>query len=249
MNTYYLSSTDLLEGFDSDRTSRRPPSSHCHSHDHDGCNKNDEDIHYSKNSLSTFLHAYLDNKLTPHVKSEKRIKSDENANTSDEDGAQEVKVGVSPPSPFATLSSGVQILSASNFPLLFKEPELSKHALVYFYAPTCGHCKRFDPMYHKLSRLVTKLGWNPKLSVMKVDISMNEIHHDGIDVRSVPSVYFFPAGTRKNDPQLLTLGGDADGFDNVGGISDPMVIIRWILDMLSSEDLIELRSLARSVDR
>ncbi len=196
MNTYYLSSEDVL--------SKR-----------------------SENPLTDFLNDYFDHKLSPSVKSE------EDGNTTD--GEQKRKEQKIP-----SLPSGVQILTAKSFPRIFEKTESSKHSLVYFYTPTCGHCKRFDTIYHKLSRLIVRLGWESKISVMKVDISKNEIHYDGIDIRNVPAVYFFPSG-RKHEPQELTIEGDSNEFNNVGGINDPVIIVSWFLDMLSKDELIDLQ--------
>lgn len=152
-----------------------------------------------------------------------------------------------------TLSSGVQIATASNFKdMVLADQNESPHSIVYFHNPTCGFCKRFDTTWHKLARLVSKMNWNSEISVVKVDISMNDLHLDGVNIKSLPAVYFFGKG-RKDLPQKMLLEADraaqveiGDIYSNLGSVADPTVLLKWILNMLGKEDLEHLKSLASS---
>ena len=46
-------------------------------------------------------------------------------------------------------ASNVVVLTQANFDKVVKDS--SKHVLVEFYAPWCGHCKRLAPDYDKVS--------------------------------------------------------------------------------------------------
>jgi len=151
-----------------------------------------------------------------------------------------------------TLSSGVQIVTADTFQqtVLDEDNSESKHSVVYFYTPTCGHCKRFDTTWHNLARLIRKMNWNTKIDVMKMDISKNDLHLDQVNIRYLPAVYFFSTG-RKDSPQEMVLESDLEvggGVSNLGGVSDPMVVVRWMLNMLAGEELRDLKHLATMVE-
>jgi len=148
----------------------------------------------------------------------------------------------------ATLSSGIKLATAKTFQSLVLTSQ--KHSIVYFYAPSCGHCKRFDTTWHNLSRLVTKMNWDSQLDVIKIDISRNDIFVD-INVESIPAVFFF-SKDMKDRPQEMMLEDDllskkANGENvkdrkervenNLGGLSDATAIMKWVLEMLGSAEL------------
>jgi len=66
--------------------------------------------------------------------------------------------------------------------------------------------------------------------VVKVDGTRNEVHVEGVDVRNFPAVYFFPKG-RKGRPIELTVDGDGVGESNVGGISEVVDVIEWMVGL------------------
>ncbi|KXZ44226.1 hypothetical protein GPECTOR_71g587 [Gonium pectorale] len=75
----------------------------------------------------------------------------------------------------------------------------AKHALVEFYAPWCGHCKRMVPEYKKLGELVAA---DPKLKnrvvIAKVNADAHRSIGDKFDVRGFPTIKYFPAGKPAN---------------------------------------------------
>ena len=165
--------------------------------------------------FSEFLDSYFEGRLSPSLKSE--VVSEENL----------------------TLPSGVQIVTQNSFHEKVLNSD-QKHAIVYFYTPTCGHCKRFDTIWHNLARLVMKMNWNQEIDVFKVDVSKNDLHLN-IDIVSLPAVYFFHR-KKKDLLQEVVLGG-SDGLE-LGGISDPVVILKWVMKMVGEDDLEYLKLLA-----
>lgn len=53
---------------------------------------------------------------------------------------------------------------------------------------------------------------------------------EGVDVRNVPAVYFFPRG-KKDHSFELTVEGDLDGESNVGGISVAIDVLEWMVGL------------------
>ena len=194
----------------------------------DNCNGNG-----TGGSLYKFLNSYFERTIAPTIKSEQLPEQYIQQNY--------------------TLSSGVQIATTNTFQdMVLADHKQASHSIVYFYNPTCGFCKRFDTTWHNLARLVSKMKWNSQISVVKVDISKNDLHLDGVNIKSVPAVYFFGKG-RKDMPQKMMLEDDYDAgvevgyiYSNLGSVVDPTVILKWVVEMLGKEDLEYLRSLAGS---
>ncbi|EFJ43445.1 hypothetical protein VOLCADRAFT_106773 [Volvox carteri f. nagariensis] len=71
----------------------------------------------------------------------------------------------------------------------------AKHAIVEFYAPWCGHCKRMVPEYKKLGELVAA---DPKLKNQVVIAKVNADNHRSLgekfDVRGFPTIKYFARG-------------------------------------------------------
>ena len=76
-----------------------------------------------------------------------------------------------------------------------------KDALVEFYAPWCGHCKKLAPIWDQLAADLKDV---PNLVIAKMDSTANEV--DGIDIKGYPTLKFFPAGTGKS----IDYEGDRD---------------------------------------
>ena len=156
-----------------------------------------------------------------------------------------------------TLSSGIKLATGITFQSLVLSSQ--KHSIVYFYAPTCGHCKRFDTTWHNLSHLIKVMNWDSELDVVKVDISKNEIFLNA-NMDSIPAVLFFPKG-RKDRPQemilvddLISKTGSGENMqdrkerveNNLGGLSDVTSMVKWVLQMLGSDELKAWKRLAGS---
>lgn len=135
-----------------------------------------------------------------------------------------------------TNDSGVQVLTGATF----REAVLNvkdKHTLLYLFAPTCGHCKRFSILWNELSRLVRHMGWDSLIDVAKMDVTANEIMFDDftLDVNLVPDVYFFPRGDKTNPIRYNVIDEFGDG---VGRLNDSLDIVEWLLDVAADDDLL-----------
>ncbi|GIL63482.1 hypothetical protein Vafri_17537 [Volvox africanus] len=75
----------------------------------------------------------------------------------------------------------------------------AKHAIVEFYAPWCGHCKRMVPELKKLGELVTA---DPKLKNQVVVGKVNADNHRSLgekfEVRGFPTIKYFARGKPVN---------------------------------------------------
>jgi len=61
-----------------------------------------------------------------------------------------------------------------------------KYILLEFYAPWCGHCKEFEPIYNELGARHTD---NNKLIISKIDATNNEI--PGIGITAFPTIRLY----------------------------------------------------------
>ncbi|CAD5214912.1 unnamed protein product [Bursaphelenchus okinawaensis] len=84
----------------------------------------------------------------------------------------------------------VKTLVASNFERVLGDDK--KDYLVEFYAPWCGHCKKFEPKYNEIAR---KLKNDKALVLAKFDATANDPHED-FKVEGFPTIYFAPGGLK-----------------------------------------------------
>jgi protein disulfide-isomerase A1 len=81
----------------------------------------------------------------------------------------------------------VKVLTGKNFDEVALDE--SKHALVEFYAPWCGHCKQLAPIYDELGAAFEGVD---NVVIAKMDSTTNEV--EAVSVESFPTLKFFPAG-------------------------------------------------------
>ncbi|KAJ3009961.1 UNVERIFIED_CONTAM: hypothetical protein HDU68_002405, partial [Siphonaria sp. JEL0065] len=67
-----------------------------------------------------------------------------------------------------------------------------KNVLVEFYAPWCGHCKNLAPTYEKVARTFAT---ESNCIVANVDATVNKDIAEKYEVKSYPTIKFFPAGS------------------------------------------------------
>lgn len=122
------------------------------------------DSEYSKANILTFLNDVKEKKIQQIIKSQ--------------------------PIPESQTGSVVEVVALS-----FKEEVLDskQDVLVEFYSPTCGFCKKFDPVYSKLGDQLKEK--NPNLKLVKIDATTNDI--DEYDIDHYPTVFFIPANTKE----------------------------------------------------
>lgn len=171
--------------------------------------------------IASFLVDMFRGNLSPHIRSQSAPSKEELTN-----------------------DSGVQIITGNTFHELVMNRN-HKHSLVQFYSPSCGHCKRFSIMWNQLSALIRLLNWNSVIDILKMDLTKNDVIHNGVDVRSFPSVYYFPAGS-KDDAIPLKMEMDIElGESNLGGLENVTSILQWIISM-NKVNISKLLKLAES---
>jgi len=137
----------------------------------------------SKASVASFIEKYEQGKLTPWLKSEPE------------------------PSKEDVIANGpVGVLVGTSFTA--RAHDSSVDVLVDFYAPWCGHCRKFEPAYKKLA---AKLKHVRSLKIMKIDATRNEI--ENMQIMGFPTIILFPAGQAPK--QQITYHGNRQHEDMV----------------------------------
>merc|ERR1711963_118513 len=75
--------------------------------------------------------------------------------------------------------------------------KVKKDAVLYFYAPWCGHCKEFDATFKKVAKKMTKT--NENIVFGSMDGTSNDIPYMFPPLKGYPSVFFLSA-YEKFDP-------------------------------------------------
>jgi len=122
---------------------------------------------------------------------------------------------------------GVETITGLSFKKVVMERK-SNHTLLYLFAPTCGHCKRFSILWNELAQLIRAVEWN--IDVLRMDVTENEILDSriSIDPAFVPAVYYFPLGSKEK----ATAFEFEDKFgDTVGRLHNPFDIIDWMFSI------------------
>jgi len=164
-------------------------------------------------SLSGFINDFINGRIKPEVKSG-HIGADYHNATGRT-------------SEFPTNKHFINLLTANSIPL-FLESNRDKHVLVELYAPTCGHCKRFNIIWNSLGTLIEFLGWSDKLLLARIDVSSNEIIVPGMATSWLPDLFYFGVGVTENPIHYhkTPFADDAE----LGSISDPLELLEWWMD-------------------
>lgn len=98
----------------------------------------------------------------------------------------------------------------------FKEVayDTTKDVLVEFYAPWCGHCKKFAPEYEKLAQTVAKHYKKKNLLITKIDSTANDVP---VLISGFPTLYMFPEG---KDAKPIKYEGNRDMDDLIDFIEE-----------------------------
>ncbi|OUM61612.1 hypothetical protein PIROE2DRAFT_12351 [Piromyces sp. E2] len=106
-----------------------------------------------------------------------------------------------------TVESFVVDLDESNFDRIVGDP--SNHVMVEFYAPWCGHCKKLKPTYEKIAKDFHK---EKNIIIARVDGPANDELNTRYRIGGFPTVYFFEANKRNENPIPYTEGRDEISF-------------------------------------
>jgi len=104
----------------------------------------------------------------------------------------------SEPEPTAADMSGpVGVLVGSTYTAIAHDD--TKDVLVDFYAPWCGHCRKFEPLYKDLAKSLKHV---KTLKITKLDATRNEV--EGMQIMAFPTIVLFPGNGR---PEVMYQGG------------------------------------------
>ena len=88
-----------------------------------------------------------------------------------------------------------------------------KETLAYIYAPWCGHCKTFAPIFEKLAK---QFQGNKNVKFVKVDATANDLPQFPA-VQGFPTIAYFPKG---GDQPYVMYEGDRSESDIVKFVKD-----------------------------
>jgi len=98
----------------------------------------------------------------------------------------------------AVPKGGVGILVGNSFTDAAQDED--KDVLVDFYAPWCGHCRKFEPQYKLLAKSLKHV---LTLRITKLDATRNEV--ENMQIMGFPTIILFPAG-KKPKKQVMYQG-------------------------------------------
>lgn len=140
----------------------------------------------------------------------------------------------------------VTVLTGNTFESLVMDRD-DEHTMLLLQSNSCGHCKRFSIFWNELSSLVQSMNWSSVISVMKIDVSTNDVPHDRVNAWDLPSVYYFPAHEKDQPIELATPSRpDRDpqqSYDEgLTWVSCGYDIVKWMIDQgkLDLEELMRL---------
>lgn len=123
-----------------------------------------QNVNVVRSQLSNFEQQYFDDKLSEKV----WLRSDKAYGRDEQD------------------ESNVKQLVGSEFQASVIKANID--ALVFFYAPWCGHCKRFEKSFTELADSFSQV---PTLKFFKLDVTKNDVDHNAIIIHRVPYVRLF----------------------------------------------------------
>ena len=125
-----------------------------------------------------------------------------------------------------TTESGVHILTTDSVQKeLVENVNKNHHSLLFFTAPTCGHCKRFSVVWNQLADLLNHMEWSHLVKLYQIDVTTDEFVGLNITVRWIPDLYVLTPHNRR----LVRYNETDELGDDVGRINTPMEILIWLL--------------------
>ncbi len=96
-----------------------------------------------------------------------------------------------PEDPFA---DGSRRLVGDNFDEIVKDE--TKDVLIFFYAPWCGHCKRFKPTVQEFGKAINTN--NEDVVVAELDATANDWDRATFPVKGYPTLYLAKKGEKSS---------------------------------------------------
>jgi protein disulfide-isomerase A6 len=108
-----------------------------------------------------------------------------------------------------TAPTSVLALTSDSFDAVVNDP--TKHKLVEFYAPWCGHCKNLAPIYEKLGAAYEG---ESNVIIAKVDADKHRDLGERFGVQGFPTIKYIPAtaGRPEDLAEDYTGGRDGEAF-------------------------------------
>lgn len=122
---------------------------------------------FTEETMSAFIEAYLKGDVKASLKSD--------------------------PVPAKETVEGMTTLVGSRFRAMV---DAGKDMMVLFYAPWCGHCKNFHPVYDKVAKALEK----SDVIIAKMDATTNDVDSDDVKIEGFPTIYFWKAGDKSPIP-------------------------------------------------
>ncbi|KAL3815380.1 hypothetical protein ACHAXA_010985 [Cyclostephanos tholiformis] len=128
----------------------------------------------------------------------------------------------------------VTVLTGNTFESLVMDRN-HEHTMLLMQSTSCGHCKRFSIFWNELASLVQALNWSSVISVMKIDVTKNDVPHSKVNAWDVPSVYYFPANQKDEPIELptptLPNSNPQHSYDEgLSWVTSGYDLVRWMID-------------------
>ncbi|KAL2490406.1 Protein disulfide-isomerase like 2-1 [Abeliophyllum distichum] len=136
----------------------------------------------------------------------------------------------------SAFADDVVVLTEDNFE---KEVGQDRGALVEFYAPWCGHCKKLAPEYEKLAASFKKA---KSVLIAKVDCDEQKSLCSKYGVSGYPTIQWFPKGSLepKKYESARTAEALTEFINNEGGTNVKIAAIPTNVVVLSSDNFDEI---------
>jgi thiol-disulfide isomerase/thioredoxin len=127
-------------------------------------------------------------------------------------------------------SSAVLPLNSSNFTTAFQQ---NKPVLTFFYAPWCGHCKAFQPIYHRFADNPS----SPDVVYTKADASDKRDTYfvEKYKIISYPTIIYFPESPSQGDAVVYSGPKTPDGMSSF--LESNALLSSGLLDLSSPPSL------------
>eukprot|EP01006_Ploeotia_vitrea_P047018 TRINITY_DN67080_c6_g11_i2.p1 TRINITY_DN67080_c6_g11~~TRINITY_DN67080_c6_g11_i2.p1 ORF type:complete len:951 (-),score=276.40 TRINITY_DN67080_c6_g11_i2:310-3135(-) len=114
--------------------------------------------------------------------------------------------------PDDTPDGPVKVVKDRNFEEIVLDE--TKHVLVEFYAPWCGHCKKLEPVWETLALAYDN---EPDVVIAKLDATKYSTSSGKYNVKGFPTIYWFP---KDNKDGIEYQGGRDDAKSFIGFINE-----------------------------